>query len=161
MSIPLFQRVLILCTANISRSPAAKVLLEHQLAQRNIQGVQIRTAGLMPIGGGLPDPKMLERLALHLGEEHAQALAKSHRASLFHEAHARWADLICVMTPDQIQQCLARFPYLRGRVWLFGGSPQAPEPIPDAFGLSDTIYDEVFAKLANSAERWALRLCPA
>lgn len=159
MTKPLFSRILILCTANISRSPTAKVLLDHQLTIRNIHGVEVRTAGLIPTGGSLPDPKMLERLALHLGQDYAESLAKSHRASLFSEAQARWADLICVMTSDQIQECQNRFPYLRGRILLFGGSPQTPDPIPDAFGLSDTAYDEVFGKLVESAQRWSNYLC--
>jgi len=107
----MFQRILVVCTGNICRSPMAEALLKEAFAD---QGVEIASAGLSALSG-------------HPADETAQALMQEqgldisgHRASQITPDAVRWADLIIVMEQDQKSALEAMAPAARGKVYALG-----------------------------------------
>ena len=54
--------VLFICTANVSRSFLAEMLLRHEIDRKNLKDVFVSSAGVLAAEGYPPDSKMIEYL---------------------------------------------------------------------------------------------------
>jgi len=83
--------VLILCTANVCRSPAAEALLRAQLRARGLgRRVRVLSAGTTALPGAAPDPRM-QTLAGELGVRLRGQRSRPLTPALLAEASAVYA----------------------------------------------------------------------
>jgi protein-tyrosine phosphatase len=106
-------RILMVCTGNICRSPMAQVLLAQRLSGRGVQAV-VESAGLGALVGRPADPlaqQLMQARGLDLG---------SHRARQLSRELIRSFPLILVMEKEQERAVEDLDPAARGRVHRIG-----------------------------------------
>jgi protein-tyrosine-phosphatase len=85
--------ILFVCTGNTCRSPLAEALLRHELDQRNVEGIDVSSAGT-----GAWDGAPASEGAYLVALEHGLDLS-AHRARLLTRDLVRQSDLILTMGP--------------------------------------------------------------
>ena len=125
----MFNRVLMVCTGNICRSPMAQVLLEQALKQRGLD-IVVESAGLGALVGRAADP-----LAIQLMEARGLDL-KTHRARQLTREIIRSFPLILVMEKEQQRGVEQLDPSARGRVHRIGRVGDFDVPDPYRRGIS-------------------------
>lgn len=136
------------CTGNICRSPMAEGLLKKALADRSLDGVEVRSAGTSALVGRGAEP-----LARSVMEPFGVELA-GHRARMLTRELVRWADRILVMTPSHARAVLELDPEAPDKVRLLGSYGPSGEPEP-------TIADPFGAPSAGEYRRCAVKLSEA
>jgi protein-tyrosine phosphatase len=133
-------RVLIVCTANICRSPVAAMLLDHQLRTiapgRRVAVTSAGTAVAAP--GAPPDPRMVV-LAGESGVRFRRVRARPLTVDLLVES-----DLVWVMEPDHAQAVGRIDSSAAARTDLF--DPQG-DAVPDPFYSDPAGVRAVFERL--------------
>ena len=143
------QRVLLLCTANVCRSPVAEALWQAQ-AQLRKKRLVVTSAGLEALPGQPADPVCVELLA-------ARGLDLSaHRSARVNLGAAPDQDLILVMENRHAQRLRAALPVLRGRVHLLGC--WGVGEIADPHGGSRDQYESCIVQIEASVGQWLDRL---
>lgn len=142
-------KTLILCAANVCRSPAAEVLWRHAAAERGFEHA-VASAGLRARSGQLPS-SVMSSLLLSRG-----VVLPERGAVPFHRALACRHELILVMEPAQQQQLLALAPELTGRVHLLGRWGQGP--VRDPTGGPAEAYTYCLEQMATAVDAWLDRL---
>ena len=102
-------RIIVLCIGNICRSPYAAALLE-----RNLLGVEVRSAGLQAV---IDHPA--DALVLELAAEQGVDLS-AHRGKQLLAQDLVEANVVLVMSQAQQREVVTRFPFARGRVFRLG-----------------------------------------
>jgi protein-tyrosine phosphatase len=138
-------QVLLVCTANICRSPVAEVLWREAAAARS-RPVPVASAGVEAEPGRPADPVVVELMAAR-GLDLTQ-----HRASHFRADLARDCELILVMEPAHARRIQATAPELAGRVQLLGRWTCGLITDPYRRELAD--YGECISLLENSVRAW-------
>jgi len=99
------KKLLVVCTANVCRSPLVAALIQHRLAEGGLGSeIHVESAGVHALTGAEIDPVVLYLLR-ELGIEPAE-----HRATPVVEAALVSADLVLVMQEAHRQALLYRFP---------------------------------------------------
>ncbi len=143
-----FQRLLVVCTGNICRSPVGEALL-----RRALSGGHIESAGLGAVVGEGVDPRA-RRLAEADGLDVGGHVARQLDAALVQSA-----DLILVMSESQRHAIAQRYPAATGKVLRFGHwLPGGGADIVDPYGGSDERFARVHERLVEAAAGWARRL---
>src|SRR5205085_11003783 len=88
------ERVVVLCQANLCRSPFAAAMLAAALKRRGAAGIEVTSAGL------LGTPRESPAMAVAVAREWNVDLSM-HQSSRLTPQTLREADLIIVMSPDQ------------------------------------------------------------
>ena len=149
----MFNRILVVCTGNICRSPVAEALLKRSLPQ-----LEITSAGLGAVVGAGVEPQ-----ARVIGEAAGLALAEHKARQLTPDMVAR-ADLILVMSEGQRQAVGRMAPAALGKTfrlghWLPGGGGQHGQDVPDPYRKSDDFFALVHERLVKASELWVAHLC--
>ena len=148
------QTVLLVCTANIDRSPLAALLLKKMLAEQGISGVKVCSRGVAAVEGR---PMSEPSQALLLSED--GITATNHRSRVLAEADIREADLILAMERSHLQFVTEKYPGAAGKVFLLSRYAGVHEfvDIEDPAGqLGDAYYRmkrEVQAALNRALKR--------
>jgi len=137
-------RVLVVCTANICRSPVAEALLRHRLAGHGLKRkVAVNSAGTaVAMPGARPDPRMVA-LASELGVS-----LRGIRASAAAPSLVAASDVIWVMEPAHAEDLRSRYPDAAARAALFDPDGTA---IPDPFFSNPAGIRSVFERLDRLA----------
>lgn len=138
----MFQDILVVCIGNICRSPLAAELLQQSLPECNVS-----SGGLSPLLGHDTHP-LTREVALAAGLE-----LPPHMASPLTAARVMTADLILVMTANQRQVIAQRYPFALGKVFLL-----AANDVPDPYGQSRTVFEDVHQQVVQATSNWCLRL---
>jgi protein-tyrosine phosphatase len=93
------RRVLMVCTANICRSPMAHAILHAEIIQRHLP-MEVNSAGLLNMGG-----RAAAAQASAVCESSGTPLPKVHSRHLS-AADVEWADVILVMEPRHREQII-------------------------------------------------------
>ncbi|MBZ0263325.1 hypothetical protein K8I28_01540 [bacterium] len=140
--------VVIVCHANITRSPFFAALLEKQFeyASSSDRKVTISSAGVRAIKGA--SANQIISMVANLNQ---LSLAR-HRSRPFDKSVAKSADLVLTMESYQRDAILEEFPELEGQVFTvleFGRRPEVVEEydVSDPTGKDAEDYEE-FAQLA-------------
>ena len=145
---PVFNRVLIVCTGNICRSPMAGALLTHRLRDRGVQAV-VESAGIRALVGYPADP-LAQQLMANRGFD-----LSSHRARQLTPEMVRAFELVLVMDAGQQRAVESLDPSARGRVHRIGrvGKFDVPDPYGrgrEAFEEAFTLIERGIAELENT-----------
>jgi protein-tyrosine phosphatase len=144
-----WMKTLILCSANVCRSPAAEALWRATAGERRLPS-EVASAGLQARPGQQRSAQMLRLLAS------AGVAAPENGASPFIRTLACRHDLVLVMEPAHQQQVLSLAPELTGRVQLLGRWGQGA--ITDPTGGSPQDYATCFSHLSAAVDAWLDRL---
>lgn len=131
-------RVLIVCTANVCRSPMAAALLETKLAASDLRGrVAVRSRGTAVAAPGAPADPRVRSLLAEVGVKMGRGSARQVKVE-----DLAWADLILVMEPQHraVLEGLASAVAVECLADYLG--PNAPAEIADPyFGSRAAIRD--------------------
>lgn len=136
--------ILVVCTANICRSPVGEVLLKGAL---DSEKYQVSSAGLAAQDGHAADPAVVET-AMARGYDISSHLARRLDAEI-----ASGQALILAMERWQIDGIHQKFPMVRGRAFLIGH--WSKREIPDPFRKSKEFHAAVFAMLDDCTREWS------
>lgn len=148
----MFNRILVVCTGNICRSPVAEALLKRALPDK-----QISSAGLGAVVGEGVEPKaraLAERAGLdvsrHIGRQLTpQMLSK--------------ADLVLVMSEGQRQAVGRMAPEAMGKTmrlghWLKNPQGRSGKDIADPFRKSEEFFALIHDQLEKAVNAWLPKL---
>lgn len=144
----MFERVLIVCTGNICRSPLAEGLLRRELAGRPIE---VSSAGTSALVGWPADP-----MSVAVAAEHGLDIS-AHRARQASAALLGAHDLILTLDATHSRWLQQRHPQLRGRVhkllkW------QDDADVEDPFQRPRAAFDKAWSDCEQGVADWVQRL---
>ena len=146
----MFDRILVVCTGNICRSPMAEALLRQQLQQAGKQ-VEVRSAGVGALVNYPADEAARERMRAR------DIDLDTHRAQQFTPEVGRWADLILVMETSHRDAVVDIDPTARGKTYLLGHWISGKQ-IPDPYKQSESVWDEALSLIDESLPSWIKKL---
>jgi len=142
---PETRRVIVLCYGNICRSPFAARLLA-----RRLPGLIVRSAGLEAREGKAADP-----LAVQIAASYDIDLS-DHAAHRLGADDVVWADLLLGMEGWHRAEAARRWPDATAKLHLLGDFLETgPFAIDDPFGEPETVFDRVFARIAEGTDALA------
>lgn len=141
-----FSSLLVLCEANICRSPLAERLLG------SLTGLETDSAGLTARKGDPADAIYLE-MARELGLDLTGHSSKPVTRGLLERA-----DLTLVMTGGHKRRLTERYPEFSGKIMLLGHWVDGGVSISDPHRKSVDAYRQVFAQIRDACGRWSTRL---
>jgi protein-tyrosine phosphatase len=151
----MFESVLIVCHANICRSPTAELLFRAHLAKHaqrsGLRPMRFMSAGLFAHEGDDIDPTM-QRLLAEQGLD-----SSGHRARRFNRRMARDAELILVPERKQIDTIAHLAPTTRGKVHLLGKWEDSE--VADPYGGEEAAYRESFGLIERLVLGWLNKIC--
>jgi protein-tyrosine phosphatase len=140
----MIENVLIVCAANVCRSPMAMGLLSSLLP-----GVSVGSAGVSAVSG-LP----VEPVALAVLQQFAGIDIQNHRARCLTQAICDDAGLILVMEQAQKRAIELQFTATMGKVYCY----DPDEDVDDPHRRTRLAYDLCIAHIAAGASRWVNRI---
>lgn len=138
-------KILVVCTANICRSPAGQQFLRRRLSGKD---VVIESAGTLAIDGNHADATIREMMA-----ERGYPEIESHRSRALMPSHLTQYDLVLCMERDHIERVQRLSPYASNKTRLFGHWQQQSE-VDDPVGRSDKTYARSLDIMAEMADQW-------
>lgn len=145
----MFERILVVCTGNICRSPVAEALLKVRLPH-----LHIGSAGLNALVGRACEPA-----ARTLAEASENLNLTEHRARQITPELIQQAELILVMSEGQRQAIAELVPVSTGKTMLFGHwLDDGNKEIADPYRKSSEAFTYVHQRLTAAADTWQQKL---
>lgn len=142
----MFKNILVVCVANICRSPIVDVLLRDALPNKNVS-----SAGINALVGK-PMHENSVKLTTPLGIDCSLHAARQLTAEICREN-----DVILVMEKGHIDAVMAIDPTVKGKIFLVGKWLNDTE-IPDPYKQSFEMYEHVFELIKKSTDTWVKKL---
>lgn len=142
--------VLFICTANISRSFLAEMLLRHSADQQNLTDVYVASAGINAVDGYPPDARMIEYLL------DQNITVSEHASRQVRQEDVDGADRIFVMEKRQADEIIRRWPQAADKVELLGSYVAADsgmDDIMDPYGRSPYHYRLAQSQISLAIDR--------
>ncbi len=141
--------ILVICTANICRSPAVAILLQDALANKN---VKVSSAGTLALNGNNAADtmrKLLVERGLHQIEDHRSQALMPH--------HLSQADLIFCMEHEHVARVLQMNPVLKGKVKLMSHFENQSE-VSDPYGQPQHVYEQSIDQMQRLTTQWVEKM---
>lgn len=135
--------ILIICTANICRSPVAAALLRDRLRQRGLADWRVESAGTWAIA-----TRGASRYSIDLMTRHGHDIT-SHRSRMVTEEHLRQADLVLTMEIGHAEALRAEFPAEEYKVFIITEMIGHTYSIADPYGGPIEEYERMVASLTE------------
>lgn len=140
----MFERILVVCTGNICRSPIAEQLLAQQLPNKTIS-----SAGTHAV-----KDSDVHRSARKVAEQTYNVTLKPHKSRQLTEKIIQQHDLILVMESKHRHSIEKISPSALGKVFLLGKWDNGKE-IPDPISKSEEVFEIVHQQIAEQVTKWA------
>lgn len=144
----MFERILVVCTGNVCRSPMAATLLRRHLSQR---AAGIDSAGLAALVGQPIAPLAADVLATH-GLD-----ASAHRARQATREMLQAFDLVLAMDAGHVARMHAMAPETTGRVFLLDKWVESRD-VPDPYRQPRGVFERVYGMIEEGVRAWLPRL---
>ncbi len=147
--------ILFVCSGNICRSFLAEMLLREEIAQRGLERVSVKSAGVLVYPGNPADPRMVEFLdeqGIAAGDHGSRQLAK---------VEVDWSDLILVMEKEHADMIKKEWPGAEEKVVLLGrylSATEIEEDISDPYGRSTYHYRVVQSQISIAVKALVERI---
>lgn len=138
--------VLIVCTANICRSPVAEALLRHRLEKKGLKDWNVRSAGTWASSGQGASAYSVEILA-EQGFDISEHVSKPINDQLLKES-----DLILCMELGQVEALKAEFPHEASRIYSLSEMSGDPYSVYDPYGEPRSSYEKMVAEMTRLIE---------
>ncbi|MBI4772494.1 MAG: low molecular weight protein arginine phosphatase, partial [Chloroflexi bacterium] len=139
--------ILVVCTANVCRSPIAQALLSERLRRADPHGGwRVSSAGTWARPGQSASESgqiVMARRGLDLSR---------HRSRIVSRELLQGADLVLVMTANHREAMQAEFPELASRVYLLSEMVGARFDLPDPYGGPLSEYEQTAVELESVIE---------
>jgi protein-tyrosine phosphatase len=145
-------KILVICTANICRSPVAQVILNKLLAGKN---VHIQSAGTRAVDGNRADPAM--QMLMHSQFPELSEQLSSHFSRALMASQISAADLVLGMEQVHLDWVNKMQPIAVGKAKLLSHWSNR-EPISDPVGGSQEEYQMGFNLITNECKLWAQKI---
>lgn len=135
--------ILVVCTANICRSPVAEGLLRDRLAKRGLDDWTVSSAGtwaVMKRGASENSVVVAKEYGLDIS---------NHMARMVEERHLREADLVLCMESGHAEALRAEFPAQAHKVFMITEMSGRPYSVHDPYGEPLISYQRMAAELAG------------
>jgi len=138
-----------ICTGNTCRSPIAEAIL----SSKNLDGVQVKSAGIYALEGG----EISENARAVLGQEN---ISFSHITSQVKQEDIEWADLILTMTLAHKNMILHSFPNAQGKTFTLKEYvvPFSSKDVSDPFGGDLSIYRQTYLELNRLIDELLIKI---
>ncbi len=150
----MFERILLVCTGNLCRSPLAEAMLRLQLtADGRGNQAQVRSAGTKAAMG-----KRVDETVLFVAQAQPALIddLQHHRSQPIDRSLTWWADLILVMETRQAQAVLKVDPSAQPKIQLLGALIR--KPIPDPYLRHESVYREVHGLISSAVVSWRYKI---
>ncbi len=145
----MYERILVVCTGNICRSPVGEFLLRSTLNAAS-RKAEVRSAG---VGALVGDPA--HDTAIAMMAPRGLDLS-SHRAQQATPDLCRWAQLVLVMESHHREALGDIDPAVRGKTFLLGHWQK--KEIPDPYKRSRDVWTHAVKLSDEGVEAWAKKL---
>ncbi|WP_413732402.1 protein tyrosine phosphatase [Sodalis sp. RH20] len=141
----MFDKILVVCTGNICRSPMGERLLKKYLPDKTISSAGVQALTGQGADGVAIEVAFTQQLSLegHSARQLTQKLCQDY-------------DLILVMEKRHVDEVCKIAPEARGKVMLFGH--WVSKEIPDPYKKSREAFQYVYQLLEDAAQKWAQAL---
>lgn len=146
----MFNRILVVCTGNICRSPMAEFLLRQRLGQVEGLNVEVRSAGT----GALVNHPAEETTAAMMQLKGLDLAA--HRATQLTIELSYWAELILVMEKHHRDAVMDMDPTARGKTFLLGH--WIDREVPDPYRRGDEVHTRSMQIIEAALDPWVKKL---
>ncbi len=145
--------VLLVCTANICRSPMVAAILHQRLAEEEIPGDwQVGSAGTWGHDG---QPASEYGVAV-MAERSLDT--SSHRSQVINRSLMEQADLVLTMTAGHAESLRSEFPDMGDKVYRLTEMAGRPYDVEDPYGSSLSRYQRTVAELEMLIDRGLPRI---
>lgn len=134
-------KILIVCTANICRSPVVAALLRDRLRQRGLTGWQVGSAGTWVM-----DRRGASRYSVEVTARDGLDIT-GHRSAMVDEAFLREADLVLTMEDGHAEALRAEFPQHAPKVHLLTQMIGRAYNIADPYGGPLEEYERMYEEV--------------
>jgi protein-tyrosine-phosphatase len=135
--------ILIICTANICRSPVAAALLRDRLRQRGLTNWTVGSAGTWAMVA-----RRASRYSIEVAKRGGLDISE-HRANMVEETHMNHADLILTMEVGHAEALRAEFPRQAHKVHMLAEMVGRTYNIADPYGGPLEEYERMYDGLAE------------
>lgn len=139
--------ILIICTANICRSPVAEALLRDRLNKRGLEDWTVSSAGTwaMQVRGAAENSiKVVSEYGLDIQDHEARMVEKQHLSE---------SDLVLCMEMGHAEALRAEFPDQAFKVFLISEMSGRAYSVRDPFGEPMIAYQRMAAELAGLIDK--------
>jgi protein-tyrosine phosphatase len=148
------KKILVICTANVCRSPAAEAVIRQKLAQSSLlEAVEVLSAGIYAASGDNRDPfllDMLNRKGIDCVEQNSCHLTREQVSE---------ATLILVMEEQHRWILFNRSPTELHKVFLLSELSGRHEDVLDAYGRGREAYEAMLDHLQQLIDSGWSTLC--
>jgi protein-tyrosine-phosphatase len=136
-------RILVVCTANICRSPVAAALLRDRLRQRGLTDWTVGSAGTWAMVA-----RPASRYSVDVMGRHGFDIG-DHRSTMIEEQHLREADLALTMEDGHAEALRAEFPAQAHKVYMLSEMIGRAFNVPDPYGGPVEEYQRMYDGLVE------------
>ena len=145
-------RVLVVCTANVCRSPLGEAILKNYVSHSEMNSyVEVSSSGIWATDGQKPSA-LTEEVARENGLDISKHYSQSINPQLIQNC-----DLILCMTPEHRNELKNIFPEMEGKIFTLKefNKKQKPEneTIDDPIGLSFNFYRRIYQEIEAEVKR--------
>lgn len=135
--------ILVVCTANICRSPVGEALLRDRLQKRGLEDWVVSSAGTwaqVKRGASQYSVELMAEQGLDISAHQAQMVEAKHLAT---------ADLLLCMERGHAEALRAEFPESADKIYLFSEMVGKKYSISDPYGRSREAYELMVTDLSD------------
>ena len=142
-------KILVVCTANICRSPAGVQFLRQRL---DGNAVVVESAGTLAFDGNAADSTIQEMML-----QRGYPGIEDHRSRALMPSHLEKYDLVLCMERDHMDRVQRLSPYASNKTRLFGQWESQSE-VDDPVGRSSGTYAKSLDIMQGMADQWAEKM---
>lgn len=133
--------IIIVCTANICRSPVAEAVLRDRLQARGLDGWQISSAGTWAL-----TEREASRFSIQVMAEEGLDISR-HQAQMIKPEHLEMVDLVLCMEAGHAEALRVEFPGFASKITLLSEMVGRQFSISDPYGQPIEMYRQMAANV--------------